>query len=97
MSARHVLLIDPVSDAVALRPLADALQAAGARVQCIALTGRRQEYEAVLDAIEQGFVPVVPKVPAGTGTATDGWVGLSPRPLAGTGGTDRFHPPEDTR
>jgi hypothetical protein len=57
---RRILLIDPLGaghpDIAA--PLAQALQRAGAQVRRIAMPGQA---EAVLDAIEQGWVPVALK------------------------------------
>jgi hypothetical protein len=59
-AARQVLLIRPrgIADVAGL---AQALRDAGAQVREIELSN---EYEPVLDALEQGFVPVVLKTPA---------------------------------
>lgn len=57
---RRILLIDPLGrdhDDAAV-PLAQALERAGAHVRRISLPGRA---EAVLDAIEQGWMPVALK------------------------------------
>ncbi len=57
---RRILLIDPLGgghDEAAV-PLAQALQRAGAQVRRISLPGQA---EAVLDAIEQGWMPVALK------------------------------------
>lgn len=60
MSAgKQVLLIDPAA-APAMPGLAEALRAAGAEVREMKL----DDYEALLDALEQGFMPVVLKPPA---------------------------------
>lgn len=59
---RRILLIDPLGDGpvdVAV-PLAKALERAGAQVRRISLPGQA---EAVLDAIEQGWLPVALKSP----------------------------------
>jgi methylmalonyl-CoA mutase cobalamin-binding subunit len=57
---RRILLIDPLGDGHddAALPLAQALQRAGAQVRRISLPGQA---EAVLDAIEQGWMPVALK------------------------------------
>ncbi|MDZ7589732.1 MAG: hypothetical protein U5L05_03380 [Rubrivivax sp.] len=57
---RRILLIDPLGDGhdAAAVPLAQALQRAGAQVRRISLPGQA---EAVLDAIEQGWMPVALK------------------------------------
>ncbi|MCL4184237.1 MAG: hypothetical protein KJ011_12410 [Burkholderiaceae bacterium] len=61
MSAtRQVLLIRP-HGAAGVAGLAQALRDAGAQVREVDLSN---EYEPVLDALEQGFVPVVLKTPA---------------------------------
>jgi hypothetical protein len=56
----RILLIDPLGDehVDAAVPLARALERAGAQVRRISLPGQAQ---AVLDAIEQGWVPVALK------------------------------------
>lgn len=59
---RRILLIDPLGDDRAAEPLAQALERAGAQVRRIALPGQA---EAVLDAIEQGWMPVALKPAAG--------------------------------
>lgn len=57
---RRILLIDPLMDGGAdfAAPLARALERAGAQVRRISLPGNA---EAVLDAIEQGWMPVALK------------------------------------
>ncbi len=57
---RRILLIDPLGNghADAAVPLAQALERAGAQVRRISLPGQA---EAVLDAIEQGWLPVALK------------------------------------
>jgi hypothetical protein len=57
---RRILLIDPLGEhhVDAALPLAKALERAGAQVRRIALPGQA---EAVLDAIEQGWIPVALK------------------------------------
>lgn len=59
-TARRILLINPLgeSDIDAYVPLAQALERAGAQVRRISLPGQA---EAVLDAIEQGWMPVALK------------------------------------
>lgn len=65
--SRRVLLIDADPGVQALGPLAQALRDAGAQVRQIHLEG---QYGAVLDAIAQGWLPVVRKTPAaGSGAA----------------------------
>lgn len=58
--AKRVLLIDPQGGAASMPELAAALRAAGAEVRELRLAGN---YEAVLDALEQAFMPVVLKAP----------------------------------
>lgn len=58
---KKVVLIDPLAGAAQLPGLAAALQAAGAEVREISLAGNFGE---VLDALEQGYMPVVLKKPA---------------------------------
>lgn len=60
---KRVVLIDPLAGAGRMPELAEALRAAGAEVREIGLGGDG-DYGAVLDALEQGFMPVVLKVPA---------------------------------
>lgn len=89
-TARRILLIDPLGDADAAQPLEQALLRAGAQVRRIALPGQA---EAVLDAIEQGWVPVALKPvaaaahaaahPPAADAATTGQV---PSPPGGAGG-----------
>ncbi len=57
---RRILLIDPLGDSHvgAAVPLAQALERAGAKVRRISLPGQA---EVVLDAIEQGWMPVALK------------------------------------
>lgn len=57
---RRILLIDPLGDrhVEAAVPLAQALERAGAHVRRISLPGQA---EAVLDAIEEGWVPIALK------------------------------------
>jgi hypothetical protein len=59
-TSRRILLIDPLGDGHvdAGVPLAQALERAGAEVRRISLPGQA---EAVLDAIEQGWVPIALK------------------------------------
>jgi hypothetical protein len=59
--SKRVVLIDPLAGAARMPGLAEALRAAGAEVREISLGG---DYGAVLDALEQDFLPVVLKVPA---------------------------------
>ena len=77
---RRILLIDPLGDRdveVAVS-LAQALERAGAQVRRISLPGQA---EAVLDAIEQGWMPVALKPMAAAARA------MAPRdPLAGEPG-----------
>lgn len=65
---RRILLIDPLGDSHvdAGVPLAQALERAGAQVRRISLAGQA---EAVLDAIEQGWVPVALKPTAAAARA----------------------------
>jgi len=67
-TARRILLIDPLgkSDIDASVPLAQALERAGAQVRRISLPGQA---EAVLDAIEQGWMPVALKPTAAAARA----------------------------
>ena len=58
---KRVLLIDPLAGAAPMPCLAAALREAGAEVREISLA---HDYGAVLDALEQGFLPVVLKAPA---------------------------------
>lgn len=58
-TAKQVLLINPEAKPV-LPGLADALRTAGAEVRETNL----DDYEALLDALAQGFMPVVLKAPA---------------------------------
>jgi|LakMenEpi03Aug12_release.lakeMendotaPanAssembly.Ray.scaffolds.fasta_scaffold6056556_1 hypothetical protein len=58
---KRVLLIDPLDGAARMPELAEALRAAGAEVREISLGG---DFGAVLDALEQDYLPVVLKVPA---------------------------------
>jgi methylmalonyl-CoA mutase cobalamin-binding subunit len=65
---RRILLIDPLGHghADAAVPLARALERAGAQVRRISLPGQA---EAVLDAIEQGWMPVALKPTAAAARA----------------------------
>jgi hypothetical protein len=67
---RRILLIDPLGDdhVEAAAPLAQALERAGAQVRRISLPGQA---EAVLDAIEQGWLPVALKPMAAAARAVD--------------------------
>lgn len=58
-TAKQVLLINPEATP-AMPGLADALRAAGAEVREMNL----DDYGALLDALAQGFMPVVLKAPA---------------------------------
>jgi hypothetical protein len=58
---KRVLLIDPLAGAASMPGLAAALREAGAEVREISLG---HDYDAVLDALEQDFLPVVLKAPA---------------------------------
>jgi hypothetical protein len=58
---KRVLLIDPLAGAACMPGLAAALREAGAEVREMTLA---QDYGAVLDALEQDFLPVVLKAPA---------------------------------
>jgi hypothetical protein len=58
---RRVVLIDPLAGVACMPELAAALRAAGAEVREINLAGSSDE---VLDALEQGYMPVVLKPPA---------------------------------
>jgi hypothetical protein len=58
-TGKQVLLINPEA-APAMPGLADALRAAGAEVREMNL----DDYGALLDALAQGFMPVVLKAPA---------------------------------
>lgn len=64
-TARRILLIEPLGDnpVDAGMPLAQALERAGAQVRRLSLPGQA---EAVLDAIEQGWVAVALKSTAAT-------------------------------
>lgn len=73
---RRVLLIDAAAGVQALRPLAQALRDVGAQVREIRLEG---QYGAVLDAIAQGWLPVVRKTPAGAGSGAAGIEEAPPR------------------
>ncbi len=68
---RRILLIDPLGDGHpdTAAPLAQALERAGAQVRRISLPGQA---EAVLDAIEQGWLPVALKHAADGSEATAG-------------------------
>lgn len=92
---RRILLIEPLHDAAAADGLARALRDAGAEVRQLSLPGQT---EAVLDAIEQGWVPVALKSPAAGGTAAPGQAG-NLASTAGTGLDDAptSHRPEDKR
>jgi len=57
---KRVLLIDPLAGAAHMPGLAEALREAGAEVREIRLA---HDYGAVLDALEQDFLPVVLKAP----------------------------------
>ena len=59
---KRVVLIAPHAGAAPLPGLAEALRAAGAEVREVGLGGG--DYGSVLDALEQGFLPVVLKAPA---------------------------------
>ncbi len=65
---RRILLIDPLGDGHedVGAPLARALERAGAQVRRISLPGQA---EAVLDAIEQGWLPVALKPTAAAAPA----------------------------
>lgn len=58
---KRILLLDPLAGAAHLPGLAEALREAGAEVREIRLT---HDYGAVLDALEQEFIPVVLKTSA---------------------------------
>jgi len=90
-STRRILLIEPLEDASAAARLADALRRAGAEVRQLALPGQA---DAVLDAIEQGWMPVALKSPAGAAPA-HGMAGNATS-TAGTGLGDALtsHGPE---
>lgn len=87
---RRILLIDPLGgghqDVGSL--LAQALERAGAQVRRISLPGQA---EAVLDAIEQGWLPVALKPPATAARTVAhrdpaaGAPGAPPEPAAGGG------------
>lgn len=59
--AKRVVLIDPLAGAARLPGLAEALRAAGAEVREMSLGG---DFDGVLNALEQDFLPVVLKAPA---------------------------------
>ncbi len=89
---RRILLIEPLAGAGPAPALTSALRRAGAQVRQLALPGHA---DAVLDAIEQGWMPVALKMPApGTGVP-----GHDEEATAGTshGGALDSHRPEDTR
>ncbi|HMM86588.1 MAG: hypothetical protein ACLGIT_04900 [Gammaproteobacteria bacterium] len=89
---RRILLIEPLGGAGPTPALARALHNAGAQVRQLALPGR---VDAVLDAIEQGWMPVALKMPtAGTGA---GGRDKDATPGSGQGGALDSHRPEDTR
>ncbi|MBU0622422.1 MAG: hypothetical protein KJ795_11300 [Gammaproteobacteria bacterium] len=56
---KRILLIDPFAGAARMPDLAAALKNAGADVRELDIA---QGYDAVLDALEDGFMPVVLKV-----------------------------------
>ncbi len=62
-AARQVILVRPAG-VPAVDGLGDALREAGAQVRELALAGP-DDCAALLDALEDGFVPVVLKAPAG--------------------------------
>jgi methylmalonyl-CoA mutase cobalamin-binding subunit len=76
---RRILLIDPLGDGHddVGAPLAQALERAGAQVRRLSLPGQA---EAVLDAIEQGWLPVALKPMAAAARAS---AHGSPAPAAG--------------
>ncbi len=91
---RRILLIEPLGGAGPAPSLAQALQRVGAEVRRLALPGQA---DAVLDAIEQGWLPVALKSPAGAAGALGH--GKDAQPVDGTGHGSALdsHRPEDTR
>jgi hypothetical protein len=92
--ARRILLIEPLAGAGPAPALAQALRGAGAEVRQLALPGRA---DAVLDAIEQGWLPVALKLPAGADGALGHRENAKPGQATGHGGALDSQRPEDTR
>jgi hypothetical protein len=94
--SRRILLIEPLAGAGAgpAPALAKALRGAGAQVRQLALPGQA---DAVLDAIEQGWLPVALKSPAGGDGALGHGKNAQPMDATGHGGALDSHRPEDTR
>jgi methylmalonyl-CoA mutase cobalamin-binding subunit len=89
---RRILLIDPLGDGHpdVATPLAQALERAGAKVRRISLPGQS---EAVLDAIEQGWLPVALKATAGAPrTVAHRDPAAGPSAPAADGGKTTFRP-----
>ena len=92
--ARRILLIEPLAAAGPALALAQALRGAGAEVRQLALPGQA---DALLDAIEQGWLPIALKSPAGADGALGHGKDAKPVEATGHGGALDSQRPEDTR